>query len=71
MIVPTAEFDPMYAKDEVPFRTKMVRYIEREFGDMPHCQQWLQRNEPGLQTPLNHMSEQTTDAAIKALRRAA
>jgi hypothetical protein len=34
MIIPTAEYDPMYADDGVPFRAKMIRYIEREFGDL-------------------------------------
>lgn len=34
MILPTPEFDPLFADDGVPFRTKMVGYIEREFSDI-------------------------------------
>jgi len=34
MIIPTPEYDAMYAGDGVPFRAQMIRYIEREFGDM-------------------------------------
>ena len=34
MIIPTAKFDPMFAEDGVPFRTKMLRYIQREFADI-------------------------------------
>src|SRR4051812_42964995 len=34
MIIPTASFDPMFAEDGVPFRTKMLRYIQREFADV-------------------------------------
>jgi len=34
MIIPTPEFDPMFADDGVPFRTKMIQYIEREFSDL-------------------------------------
>ncbi len=35
MILPTPEFDPMFADDGVPFRDKMVDYIRREFADIP------------------------------------
>ena len=34
MIIPTAEFDPMFANDGTPFRTKMTQWIEREFQDL-------------------------------------
>jgi hypothetical protein len=34
MIVPTPEFDPMFAEDGIPLRTKMIQYIKREFGDL-------------------------------------
>lgn len=34
MIIPTAEYDPMFADDGVPFQEKMVAYIEREFSDI-------------------------------------
>ena len=31
MIIPTPEYDPMFADDGVPFRDKMIDYIKREF----------------------------------------
>jgi len=34
MIIPTPEYDPMFARDGVPFRTKMIEYIKREFSDL-------------------------------------
>ena len=34
VIIPTAEFDPMFADDGISFRTKMIEYIEREFADL-------------------------------------
>jgi len=33
MIIPTAEYDPLFARDGIPFREKMIGYIIREFGD--------------------------------------
>lgn len=34
MIIPTPEFDPLFAQDGVPFREKMNAYIAREFSDL-------------------------------------
>lgn len=34
MILPTPEFDPMFANDGIPFRTKMLARIEQEFSDL-------------------------------------
>ncbi len=34
MIIPTPEFDPLFAQDGVPFREKMNAYIAREFADL-------------------------------------
>ena len=34
MILPTPEFNPMFADDGVPFQEKMIRYIQREFPDL-------------------------------------
>ncbi len=34
MIIPTPEFDPMFAEDGIPFRDKMIGYIRREFSDL-------------------------------------
>lgn len=36
MIIPTAEFDPMFANDGTPFREKMLAYLEREFAELLH-----------------------------------
>jgi hypothetical protein len=33
MIIPTSEFDPLFAEDGIPFRTKMIEYIKREFTE--------------------------------------
>ena len=35
MIIPTAEHDPMYADDGVPFRTKMIHRIAK-YARLPH-----------------------------------
>jgi hypothetical protein len=39
MIIPTPDFDPLYADDGVPFRAKMLDVIRREFADLlgPHA----------------------------------
>jgi len=34
MIIPTPEFDPFFADDEIPFQEKMRSYIQREFSDL-------------------------------------
>jgi hypothetical protein len=34
VIIPTPEFDPLFADDGVPFRTKMCEFIAREFADI-------------------------------------
>ena len=34
MIIPTPEFDPLFADDETPFQEKMCEYIRREFADV-------------------------------------
>lgn len=34
MIIPTPEFDPLFAEDGIPFRIKMIAWIERNFSDM-------------------------------------
>lgn len=48
MIIPTPEFDPMFADDGIPFRAKMVSYIEREFSDILGHRQRLLHSESGL-----------------------
>lgn len=50
MILPTPEFDPMFAEDGVPFRDKMIRYIQREFADLLGADVCLLDTEEGLET---------------------
>ena len=50
MIIPTAEYDPLFAEDGVAFRIKMIRYIEREFGDVLGPHRGLLRSDEGLKT---------------------
>lgn len=48
MILPTPEFDPLFADDGIPFREKMLAYIEREFSDMLGERRLLLRTDTGL-----------------------
>lgn len=48
MILPTPDFDPLFAADGVPFRTKMLAYIEQEFSDILGDRRRLLRSESGL-----------------------
>ena len=48
MILPTPEFDPLFADDGIPFRTKMLGYIEQEFSDILVDRRRLLRSESGL-----------------------
>jgi hypothetical protein len=41
MIIPTPAYDPLFADDGIPFRTKMLQYILREFADLPETQVFL------------------------------
>jgi hypothetical protein len=50
MITPTPEYDPMFADDDIPLRTKMIQYIEREFGDLLGAHRGLLRTDEGLAT---------------------
>lgn len=34
MIIPTPEFNPLFANDGTPFRNKMIRWIDEEFQDL-------------------------------------
>lgn len=33
MIIPTPDFDPLFAEDGIPFGLKMRQFIQREFAD--------------------------------------
>lgn len=48
MIIPTAEYDPMFANDGIPFRAKMIDYIIREFGDTLGASAGLLHSDDGL-----------------------
>lgn len=62
MIIPTPEFDPMFADDGVPFRAKMVDYIEREFADIltPHL--YLLQNDGDLDELVSRIAAQPADS---------
>ncbi len=49
MILPTPDFDPLFAADDVPFRAKMLAYIEQEFSDILGDRRRLLRSESGLE----------------------
>ena len=48
MILPTPEFDPLFADDGIPFRTKMLGYIEQEFADILGDRRRLLNSDAGL-----------------------
>ena len=48
MILPTPEFDPLFADDGIPFRTKMLAYIEQEFADIIGNRRRLLSSQSGL-----------------------
>ena len=56
MILPTPDFDPLFAADGVPFRAKMLAYIEQEFSDILGDRRRLLRSESGLKW----LAQQTT-----------
>ena len=48
MIIPTPEFDPLFAHDGIPFKQKMCAYIRREFADLLGSNVTLLDNSGGL-----------------------
>jgi hypothetical protein len=48
MIIPTPDFDPMFAVDGIPFQNKMIEYIRREFADLLGPRLGLLQSEMGL-----------------------
>ena len=50
MIIPTPEFDPLFAEDGISFRTKMIEYIKREFADLLGPRIRLLQSDEGLET---------------------
>ena len=49
MIIPTPEFDPLFADDGIPFSRKMCQYIQREFADQLGLGAALLETESGLE----------------------
>ena len=49
MIIPTPEFDPLFADDGVAFQIKMTEYIRREFADLLGPRIGLLRSDAGLE----------------------
>ena len=66
MILPTPEFDPLFADDGVPFRTKMLRYIEQEFSDILGDRRKLLKNCGVERLPEGVASEASTLRANEA-----
>ncbi len=64
MIIPTAEYDPMFANDGVPFRTKMIQYIEREFSDLLESPMELLHSDEGLTTLSTTLSNPEADTSL-------
>ncbi len=48
VIIPTPEFDPLFADDGISFRTKMIEYIRREFADVLGPRIGLLHSDEGL-----------------------
>ncbi len=49
MIIPTPEYNPMFAQDGIPFREKMLDYIHREFRDTLGPKVGLLNSDAGLE----------------------
>ena len=60
MIIPTPEFDPMFAEDGAPYRDKMVNYIRREFAAELGARMTLLQTEAGLEQLSNSIQVQIT-----------
>ena len=69
MIIPTPEYDPMFADDGVPFRTKMIEYIKQEFSDLLGPRVGLLQTDDGLDR-LSVLNSQTA-IGLNRPRRAA
>ncbi len=64
MIIPTPEYDPLFANDGVPFRTKMLAYIDREFADLLGNRRGLLQSEQGLEI-LSHLLVRQHDPNVR------
>lgn len=61
MILPTPEFDPMFADDGVPFRTKMLAYIEQEFANILGDRRRLLYGQSGLDWLAQQISSELSE----------
>lgn len=67
MIIPTAEYDPLFARDGIPFSEKMVDYIEREFGELLGADADLRQRVQGLRTrALSHSTISSLEPGMPA-----
>lgn len=64
MIIPTPEYDPLFADDGVPFSEKMRQTIRREFSDVLGARASLLETDQGLET----LSCLYTSAVASAVR---
>ena len=60
MIVPTPEYDPLFARDGAPFQVKMLVYIQREFADILGPRTALLSTPEGLNQLAAIVNEQST-----------
>lgn len=65
MIIPTADFDPMFADDGVPFRTKMVAYIREEFADLLEPRRGLLQNAADVEILADMSRSEDRDSAAR------
>ena len=63
MIIPTPEFDPLFADDGIPFRTKMLGYIEQEFSDILGDRCSLLGSDRGLEQLAELVADQPNSAS--------
>jgi hypothetical protein len=61
MILPTPEFDPLFAEDGLPFRAKMLAFIEQEFSDILGDHQRLLNSDAGLDWLSQQISRELAD----------
>ena len=62
MILPTPEFDPLFADDGISFRTKMLDYIEQEFADILGDRRRLLQSQCGLDWLATQISNELSNS---------
>jgi hypothetical protein len=62
MIIPTPEFDSLFTEDGISFRTKIIEYIKREFGDLLGPRIGLLQTDDGLETLAEIHRPETSEA---------